>query len=633
MADDIKLLKKKAKGRRRTTIAVDSMLPKASITTLRFEDMVISNEKGTKRYFNRLRYNSIPTVKQIAEGNVINAGRDKLVRKLYDLFITQNQDNTIINYFSGLICYFKYLDTNSYQGDIFDNKIMSICIKHYNAQSLKGKEVSKATQIRGFLSWHLGLWQRSADARKLPKVKAFESSEVQVAFHIETELKLISKVLIKGFRGFMYHIKANTYPDEHPMYCEEFLEEQCKKNNWTKKQFGDKKKAFSYALRVPIKNRKESLLDKDTLTLQLFANQAGRNALYVFYMIIGMNKDVLASMCRSDLHFKGIGNGRYVFDGEKKRANYKSVDNTVGFSKYTKELIEDWLKTSAILYQRLGHNVVGELPLFPYFESIQGDVLDFTYHKAHPQYINKMVEKLLGLKVNASRFRKTKSDVLMRTTEDVLLVSLGLNNTIQTVRQTYTSGVKADHVNNLNAAFSAQMAIAKGKNIAESISEAKTLHSDILSDYDYKLRLLDSKASKTTMTPTGIHCKGATEEKLAAEVKKIVNLGIDLSDDEKRCTDFIGCFDCESHLLVASERDIWLMLSFLEQLLDLKSQASINSAPKKTMFEVEALLTRTLERMKTKSPTNYNKALEKVKNGIYHSLYLSRSSLKQFFGE
>lgn len=631
MADDIKHSKKKVKGRRRTTIPMDNIIPKASVTSLRFEDMVIGNGKGINRYFNRLRYKGVPTVKQIEIGNEIHAGRDEVVRWLYDLFIEQNQDNSLISYFTGLVTYFRYIDDSGYQGEAFDNGIMSICIKYYNMQRLKGKEVSKAIEIKKSLSWLLGLSQRGSDARKLPKVKASEPSKVQVAFHVETELKPISKILVKGFRCFMSHIKANTYPDMHPMYIEALLEERCKKNNWTKEKLGYKRKAFSYALRVPISIQKESLLDKETLTLQLFANQAGRNALYVLYMLTGMNKGVLASLRHSDVYFKDIGNGRYVFDGEKARANHKSVDNALGFSKRTKELIEDWLEVSAILYRRLGYNAIGELPLIPYFESSQGEVLDIAHHKARPELINRMIEKLLGLKVNASRFRKTKSDVLMRVTEDVLLVSLGLNNEIQTVSQTYTSGVQADHDNNLNATFSAQMAIAKGNSIADSVSDAKILHSDILSDYDYKVRLRERKVSKTTMTPTGIHCQGASEEKLASEVKKVVNLGIDLSDDEKKCTDFIGCFDCESHLLVASERDIWLMLSFLEQLLDLKEQVSKNSAPKKVMFEVEVLLARTLDRVRGKSPTNYNKASEKVKAGIYHPLYLSKASLKQFF--
>jgi len=633
MADGIKRSTMKGKGRRRITIPVDNTQPKASVTTLRFEDMVISNGKGNKRYFNRLRYKGIPTVKQIEKGNVIHADRDELVRQLYDLFIKQNQDSSLMCYFSGLIAYLKFLDVNHYQGKVFDIEIMTTCLKYYNSQRLKGKEVSKSAQIKGFLSWLLGLWQLSDDARKLPDVPAKEPSKVQVAFHVETELKLISTVLIKGFRGFMSHIKANTYPNVHPMYTEALLVRQCKKNNWTKRQFSDRKKAFSYAMRPFEVNLKKSPLDKKAMATKLIANQAGRNALFVFYMLTGMNKDVLASMLCSDVYFKDIGNGRYVFDGEKSRAINKSVDNALGFSKRTKEFIEEWIEASAMLYQRLGHNARSELPLFPYFGSTQGEVLDFTYHKSQPERINRLVEKLLGLRVNASRFRKTKSDVLMRVTEDILLVSLGLNNTIQTVSQTYTSGVQADHNNNLNATFAAQMAIAKGNDIAESISEAKALHSDILSDYDYKARLRDSKVSKTTMTPTGIHCQGAAEKKLAAEMKKVVHLGIDLSDDEKKCTDFVRCFNCESHLLVASERDIWLMLSFLEQLIDLKEQVSINSAPKKLMFDVEALLTRTLERMKTKSPTNYDRASKKVREGIYHPLYLNRVSLKQFFGE
>ena len=279
------------------------------------------------------------------------------------------------------------------------------------------------------------------------------------------------------------------------------------------------------------------------------------------------------------------------------------------------------------------HKVTQDLPLFPYFSAKNGQVLDFSFHGASPEYINRLMEKLLGVTVSSTRFRKTKSDVLMRVTEDVLLVSLGLNNTVQTVTRNYASGVKADHDNNLSATFSAKMAIAKGQNIAEAVSEAKVLHSDILSDYDVKQRLRKGEKYTSIITPTGIRCQGATAAKLAKEAEKLIKSGVDLSQDEHKCTDFLACFDCESHLLIASEMDIWLMLSFLDQIEDLKEQVAVNSTPKDEVFKVEVLLKKTLERLNAKSPNNYSKALTRVEAGVYHPLYANRASLKQFFEE
>jgi hypothetical protein len=158
------------------------------------------------------------------------------------------------------------------------------------------------------------------------------------------------------------------------------------------------------------------------------------------------------------------------------------------------------------------------------------------------------------------------------------------------------------------------------------------MHSDILSDYDAKkLRSRESQKQPLMTTPSGIKCAGATPEKLVAEARRMKQLGVDFSKDKERCTDFLGCFDCDSHKLVASENDIWLMLSFLEQIEDLKEIVARNSAPKDEYFAVEGMLKKVLLRLKQKAPNNYAKAKQKVGDGDYHPLYQDRVSASQFF--
>lgn len=108
-------------------------------------------------------------------------------------------------------------------------------------------------------------------------------------------------------------------------------------------------------------------------------------------------------------------------------------------------------------------------------------------------------------------------------------------------------------------------------------------------------------------------------------------LGIDFSKDKGRCTDFLACFDCDRHKLVASENDIWLMLSFLEQIEDLKEMVASNSAPKDEYFVVEGVLKKVLLRLKQKAPKNYAQAKQKVDDGDYHPFYQDRASASQFF--
>ncbi|MCG9635039.1 hypothetical protein L1D12_06950 [Vibrio parahaemolyticus] len=282
-----------------------------------------------------------------------------------------------------------------------------------------------------------------------------------------------------------------------------------------------------------------------------------------------MNKTPLAEVSRHDVVFKDIGNDRYVFDGEKARANYKEFDNVLGFSNRTKKLIENWLETSKKMYEHLGINISGDLPLCPFFDD-NGNVKTFSENGTKLWKINNQLEKITGMKVTSKRFRNTKSDLLMRVTEDIFIVSQGIKSSIEVVKKNYSNGIQSIHERNLNATFTAKMSIAKGKSIAEAIDNAKILTSDILSDYDYKKLRQNNKNKNLMKTPTGINCSGANSEQLVKEARRMKKLGIDFSIDTGRCTDFIHCFDCPNHKLISSENDIWLMLSFLTQIEDLK---------------------------------------------------------------
>jgi len=615
-------------GRKRTKIVINK--PSASITPLRFEDMFLDCGCGVKSYTYRLRYRNIPTVKQIKAGNGVLAKRDDIVRDIHQRLTTLPEKKSNQGYFSGLVSYFRYLDGINYQGDLFSNEIMGGCIKHFNNLRDKGEQVAKVEQIKTSLSFLLRQWNRESDLKALPEVAAKPSSASK-AFHVETELKPLSKVLVKGALTFQEAIENNQMLDIHPFFDDSLFSARAKRNGWTAHKVGVNRNGFKRCMKPMVPTINTSQLKLERLHRQVFYNHASRNWFFVFSMLTGMNKSVLANVRHKDVLFKSIGSGRFVFDGEKFRAGYKDLDNSCGFSQRTKELITRWLKTSKLMYQSLGISLSNELVLCPFF-STKGEVWTFNTHGTNISYINLQLEKITGLKVTASRFRATKSDVLMRVTEDIFLVSQGLNNTVNVVAKRYSSGVQADHDNNLNATFGAMSAISKGEEIGKAIGDAKAMRSDILSDYDYKnLRNRESKEQPLMTTPSGIKCAGATSEKLVAEARRMTQLGIDFSKDTGRCTDFLGCFDCDSHKLVASENDIWLMLSFLEQIEDLKEMVASNSAPKNEYFVVEGILKKVLLRLKQKAPKNYTQAKQKVDDGDYHPLYQDRASASQFF--
>ncbi|MEZ8745318.1 hypothetical protein AB4189_16680 [Vibrio sp. 10N.286.49.E1] len=615
-------------GRKRTRITIEKS--SAPVIPLRLEDMVLFCGNGIQSYTYRLRYRNVPTLKQIKSGNVVLANRDDIVREIHQRLTPLPENPSKQYYFQGLVSYFQYLDGVHYQGDLFSNAVMGDCIKHFNKLCDKGELVRKAGQIKSGLSFLLRLWNREFDLKVLPEVVRIPAS-ANKAFHVETELKPLSKVLVKGALAFQEAIEKNELLDIHPFFDEDLFSEQAKKHGWTANKIGLNRYSFKQCMKLAFVGRKGSTLSLEQLNRQVFYNHASRNWFFVFSMLTGMNTSVLANIRHEDISFKSIGSGRFVFDGDKFRAGYKDLDNGCGFSQRTKELITRWLKTSKVIYQSLSMPFSNELPLCPFFNT-SGEVCTFNTRSANISYINTQLEKITGLKVTVSRFRATKSDVLIRVTEDIFLVSQGLNNTVNVVSKNYSSGVQADHDNNLNATFSALSSVAKGEEIGKAVENAKAMHSDILSDYDYKnLRHRKSKEKPLMTTPSGIKCAGATAEKLVAEARRMKKLGIDFSEDTGRCTDFLGCFDCDSHKLVASENDIWLMLSFLEQMEDLKEMVARNSTPQDEYFIVEGMLKKVLIRLKQKAPKNYVSAKQKVDNGDYHPLYQGRASASQFF--
>ncbi|MEZ9699686.1 MULTISPECIES: hypothetical protein [Vibrio] len=615
-------------GRKRTKITTKKT--SAPIIPIRFKDMVLDSGNGLKDYTYRLRYHNVPTVKQIKSRNGVLANRDDIVRDIHQALNPLPENRSKRSYFSGLVSYFKYLDSIGYQGDFFSYAVMTDCIKYFNKLREKGEQVSAVSMIRDSLSFLLRLWNRESDLKTMPVVAAHPLA-ANKAFHVKTELKPLSKVLVKGALAFQEAVEKNDLLDIHPFFDEDLFDEQAKRNGWTLRERAHKKKGFKMCMKVGGLLIKYSQLPLEQFNRQVFYNHASRNWFFVFSMLTGMNKSVLANVRHKDVSFKSIGSGRFVIDGKKSRAGYKDLDNSAGFSKRTKELITRWLKTSKLMYQSLGIPLSNELPLCPFF-SASGEVWTFNMNGTNIGYINTQLKKITGLSVSTRRFRATKSDVLMRVTEDIFLVSLGLNNGIGVVRKTYSSGVQVDHDNNLNATMGAQYAIAKGEEVGKAIENAKVMNSDILSDYDAKkLHSRESQEQPLMTTASGIRCAGPTPEKLVAEARRMKLLGIDFPNDTGRCTDFLNCFDCDRHRLVASENDIWLMLSFLEQIEDLKEMVASNSAPRYEYFMVEGMLKKVLVRLEQKAPKNYAQAKLKVDDGDYHPLYQDRASASQFF--
>lgn len=294
-------------GRKRTKIALKNEA--ASAKTLRYEAMVINNGNGKREYLDRLRYVNVPTMRQIVSGNEVLANRDHIVRTIYETLQPLPENQSKQTYFLGMIDYFRYIDSLQYQCDVFDNEVMKECIKYFNNLRSRGQQKSKASGIKTSLSFFLRQWDRNADQKNLPQVSASPQSEGQ-AFHVETELKPLSKVLVRGALAFKKAIEKKEILDVHPFFDEKEFHKFAQKNGWSLRQIGAKKMGFSSCLKATPKTIKNSPLSLERLNKQTFYNHASRNWFFVFSMMVGMNKSVLANIRYRDVTFRDIGGGR-----------------------------------------------------------------------------------------------------------------------------------------------------------------------------------------------------------------------------------------------------------------------------------------------------------------------------------
>lgn len=609
--------------RKRIDLEVTINPKMAPVELLHFDNMICFDRGGRAFNFKRFRYRGVPVTiatgkrkGEFKESELILANRDDFIREIYLLKPEQPCCTFQSHFKGGTVFYLRYIDEFEPESSPFSLDVMSRCIKYFNGLTLQGIDKSKASRVRAALSFILKGLNRNSEINKLTPVPNYEPSGKQCAYDIELELKPLSRLLIRGYLVLIEHIKNETHPEIHPFYDENLFNAMAKELKWN--NIGLKRNAFKHAMlsNNVIKFRK-GYSDK-VLQRQSLLNQSSRCALHLFYMWTGMNDSVLKKMKRSDVSFKSVGADSYIFESVKGRAGHKEISNYLGFSKYAKKLITEWLEVSKQHFILAGISDIDEQPFIPFVDS-ELKIKDFTHNSTSAYRINQLIEKLFPFKINATRFRKTKSDILMRVTEDMYIVSQGINNSINVVSRYYSTGIKSDNEKQLSATLTSLALIGKGGSVSESIKSAKILHSDILSNYDYKERLNRKEIPMTTIAPHGIRCLGDSNKKSAIE-RSYTHLDIDLPENEQRCTDFLSCFDCPNHILVASESDIWLMLSFYEQVIEMKTIPSQNSIPKDKLYNVEEVLNRTLKRLKIKAPQEYENAELKMR-GSDHPLF------------
>ncbi|MAE92337.1 MAG: hypothetical protein CMI67_22650 [Pelagibaca sp.] len=600
--------KSRKKSRRRALIPGPELVQRhAEIQSLRIDDMVLKVRGRAKMYFKRLRYKGCPVLSNITADfkpgtELIDANRDSFIRYFYQLMATYTTQ-TVHSHFHQVITYLRWIDSMKEPITVeryLDVDVMTEFVKWSKEQALLGAISSaNAADNKRLISMLFKQTNRMGEVRKLPEIKGVKAATKGAqALDIEGELKPTVRALFRGYRGLLSFANKGELPERHPIYDKTLVDKEAARRKLRGNKLAGHRGAFKKCF---------DRMHPNNPIVQL--------AILITYMFTGMNTKPLADLRIRDVTFRKIGSGNYIFDSEKGRAMHQKQDNSLGFSKYAMEFIESWM-----LVAKEMANGDTEAYLFPHYYA-DGTAGSYAETGKTPQTsTNKMLAKMGLSHINPSIFRKTKSDTVFRVTESVYLVSMMNNNSPSITRRTYINGTQKEHENNLGAAMDAAHAIAKGSTVKDAVETAKFNHGDILDDYEFQRLRKGKDRTNESRTPHGGRCLN-NRAGAAQVINKLLNkAGIETNENEVVCTDFLACFWCKEHKLVAEVDDIWLMLSFKETLQQLQQTPSVNSIPSKKYTELFEIVESILKGYNEKSPSNCRQAHEKIKQSA-HPLY------------
>jgi hypothetical protein len=588
--------------------------PLGTVEPLDFSDLVLSYQ-STKAYFQRLLFKYCPKMNTSGklDTNIehINMEREQFTRHMYELF-RPNFNLTWHKHFVELTLYINYLDSNELNpinNDYFNEFLIKNYLEQCTSWVQQGRyKTKKSTSVKTMFVTILKAMDRNVDAKTLPIIKN-AGSDLQsfTSLDLENQLKPVSRELFRAFRELVNHLEMNMIPEVHPLWNEVLFEKNAISLNWTKNERRYKKIAFKHAIKGN--------------GFSHWHNQITKIAIMIFFMLTGINSSSLLKIKRSDVSFSQLNAERYILNITKSRANYQEQDSSLGFTKFTKDFIETWLNISKKISAKSNIDY-----LFPKVTK-NNDITCFSVDK-RPVHstVNKLLIYLGLASITSSTLRKTKADALQKTTNDFYLISISLNNSIETVKRSYSSGLEQDHRRDLSASIDATYKIAKGIPIQEAISGSKNEFNDVLSEYDYKRLRVKENITNDTRTMNGGRCID-NKSGNAKKIEKILkNSGIITLKEESRCTDFLECFECKNHLFVASVEDIWLILSLRETLIEMQQYPAVNSLPSSRYSDLFSKINTAITRCKEVNFENFAEALELSKSKC-HPLYSTWNSL------
>ena len=452
-----------------------------------------------------------------------------------------------------------------------------------------GIKADSARRIRSLISKILHSQGLYAEANKLPAINVKSKEVGYVALSDESYIE-IGKFLFKGYEIYMQHIINNTQPELCPLFDEERL------------------KRLGLSNEDILSERRKARLRVAGYTAN-WLNSAISIAILLIYMFTGINPTPLFNLRHSDVKLKKNIGDCYILQTVKARAGYKRQTNEIGFTAFSKKFIETWLSNTKkwssdqnfLVFPRVIRNNKTN-------EARWGSWLELSPQR----YINDTLE-VNGLpKVSAMIFRKTRASMLMRALNDIAEVADANNNDIITTDRHYINGNKDLHDRSLAAAFQVQAEMVSGVEKNKAIDNVVWKFKDPLTEIEY----INARHKRPNKTKSGLGCDGASSDKINKSKRKFIKINPDLNS----CIDFLDCFECPSHALVAELDDIWMMLSFQDSLNEVLERPSLNSVPSNRFFKIRDQVVFILDKLKNKAPDVYYEACEKNKYRA-HPLY------------
>ena len=581
-----------------------------SITPLNDKAMVL-DFKHTKVHLYRLKYKGVPNLivktgthlteaQWILPESIINLQRDTFVKQMFDVFSGKDTNKATGGmHFQSLVRYVRWFDSSG--GKV---SFSEVDLKQYNTylgtQYLSGK-LSKTmvhmakTGLRSILA---DLSLSHLAKRCFSEVKGRRSIPTQALDH-EIYIPLFKK-MIKAYHEYAIHYQHGTKPEYDPLYDKDELSVL----GFSKVKIG---KILTGA-RLAI-HHSESI----------FENRLTALAMVIYCGFTGSNIQPARELKRSDISFnKGAGDN-YSLKTIKSRAKYQKQYQQIGFTKRSKEFVESWLTIS----QKIAPSIDG--PLFPFLEG-SGEV-NFNSRSANePQKkFNKILERHGYPKITSQILRVTRSDLIQRAYDDIQLTADANNNSVLTTAKCYLDGVKAHNHLQIGSAFDVQYQMVMGNDKEEAINNNLYKISDPFQSDEW---LAKKEAALSVQTPTGFRCTEPFGDRAKRSVKQLGDLE---SAKDTACIDYLDCFECSHHALVAEFDDIWLTLSFKDSVKETLARPSYNSSPSKKLNKILNTLDNILDKYKTIAPDIYEQAVNK-NNEEPHPMYDSEFDSQAFVG-